>query len=268
MKPLSVVVTGSSQGLGRGLAAEFLRRGHMVVIGSRDPAADALAAQELAGLGGKVLAFTCEVTDLAQVQSLWDAATRAFGAVDIWINNAGLAKGSLPLAAQPANVMQEMLLTNIMGTTNGCQVAFAGMRAQGRGAIYNLAGAGSDGRYVPGMLGYATTKVAVQYFSRWLAREVEGTGVLVGTLSPGLVVTEGMLREHAAVPAAFRAARERYVNIIGDHVETVCAFFVDRILSNRANGAEIVWLTRRKLWGRKWTARLAPRDILSRYRKG
>jgi NAD(P)-dependent dehydrogenase (short-subunit alcohol dehydrogenase family) len=262
----TAVITGSSQGLGKALAAAFLHRGHNVVVGSRDPAADAAAARDLAARGsGRVIAQSCDVGEQAEVQRLWDAAVRAFGRVDIWINNAGLARGSLPIAAQPASVMAEMLRTNVLGTVNGCQVALAGMRAQG-GAIYNLAGAGSDGTYVPGMIGYATTKAAVSAFTRWLAQEVAGQGVLVGSLSPGLVITEGFLREHAAVPAVHRAAREAYVNLIADHVETVADWFVARMLANRRNGAEFVWLTPAKLRWRKFVTRFRPRDVLARYR--
>jgi NAD(P)-dependent dehydrogenase (short-subunit alcohol dehydrogenase family) len=238
-------------------------------VSSRDPVADAAAALDLAALGrGRVIAQSCEVADVAALQHLWDVACRELGPVDIWINNAGLAKGNMPLATQPTAIMQDMLNTNVLGTINGSQVALAGMRPRGRGAVYNLAGAGSDGSYVPGMLGYATTKAAVTWFTRWLAKEVAGQGLIVGSLSPGLVFTEGFLREHAAVPAAHRAGREAYVNIIGDHVETVATWFVDKMLANTKNGAEFVWLTPGKLRWRKFMSRFKPRDVLSRYRTG
>jgi NAD(P)-dependent dehydrogenase (short-subunit alcohol dehydrogenase family) len=264
---VTVVVTGSSQGLGRGLAAAFLERGHNVVVSSLDPAADTTAAAELARRGpGRVIAQSCDVAEHEQVRRLWDVAVAHFGAVDIWINNAGLARGYLPIAAQTPEVMNAMLRTNILGTINGCQVAHAGMRARGYGAIYTLSGAGADGSYVPGMLGYATTKIAVEYFTRWFAREVEGQGVIVGSLSPGLVITEGFLREHAAVPPAARRRREAYVNAIGDHVETVADWFVARMLENRRNGARFVWLTPRRIRLRRWLAKIRRRDLFTTQR--
>jgi NAD(P)-dependent dehydrogenase (short-subunit alcohol dehydrogenase family) len=264
MSASTVVVTGSSQGLGKGLAAAFLDRDCNVVVSSLDPAADAAAVSELAARGrGRIVAQTCDVADAEAVQGLWSAAVQHFGAVDLWINNAGLARGYLPIAAQPADVMEEMLRTNVLGVVTGSKVAHAGMRAQGHGAIYNVSGAGADGSYVPGMIGYATTKIAVEYFSRWFAREVAGQGVLVGTLSPGLVVTEGFLREHAAVPATIRERREAYVNAIGDDVPTVARWFVARMLGNRRHGANLVWLTPGKLRLRTWVARWRRRDLLS-----
>jgi len=262
----TVVITGSGQGLGKGLAAAFLNHGYNVVVSSLDARADLAAAADLGARGrGRVIAQACDVSDRAQVQNLWDVAVRTFGAVDIWVNNAGLARGYLPIASQAPEVMDGLLRANVLGTVNGCQVAHAGMRVQGHGAIYNLAGAGSDGAYAPGMIGYATTKIAVEFFTRWFAREVAGQGVIVGSLSPGLVITEGFLREHAAVPPELRRHREAYVNAIGDHVETVAEWFVARMIANRRNGARFVWLTPRKLLVRKWLAKIRRRDVLSRY---
>jgi len=268
MSTSTVVVTGSSQGLGKGLAAAFLDRGCNVVVSSLDAAADSAAVADLGARGrGRVVAQSCDVCDRPQVQRLWDVAVRAFGSVEIWFNNAGLARGYLPISVQAPEVMEDLLRTNVLGTVNGCQVAHAGMRGQGRGAIYNLAGAGADGTYVPGMIGYATTKIAVEYFSRWFAREVAGQGVIVGSLSPGLVITEGFLREHAAVPPDVRRYREAYVNAIGDDVETVATWFATQIIDNRRNGARFVWLTPRKLMWRKWLAKVRRRDLLSRHMK-
>src|SRR3546814_6454288 len=102
---------------------------------------------------------------------------------------------------------------------HGGQVAFQGMRAAG-GAFYNGFGAGSDVRPIDHMIGYSTTKRAVQFLTQSLVGEVRGLPVLVGAISPGLVMTDGFLREHARLPhGPERMARERWVNVIGDHVE-------------------------------------------------
>ena len=88
-----VVVTGSTKGIGKGLAREFLKRGHSVVISGRKQADAEAVATELgpeAVSGVKASGVACEVTDYAHVQNLWDKAIAAFGRVDIWINNAGM----------------------------------------------------------------------------------------------------------------------------------------------------------------------------------
>ena len=266
MTARTVVITGSSQGLGKGLADAFLRHGHNVIVSSQDPAADTAAAMELAAIGtGRVISQSCDVADAAQVQRLWDVAVREFGAVDVWINNAGYARGSLPLADQPPAVMETMLRANVLGTINGCQVALAGMRKQGGGKVYNVVGAGWDGVYVPGMIGYATTKAAITWFTRWLAKEVAGQGPLVGHISPGMVITEGFLREHVMTPAAMRPWRDAYVNAMADHVDAIAPWFVDKMLANERNGAEIVWLTPLRMKWRMWAAKVRKRDVLSRY---
>jgi NAD(P)-dependent dehydrogenase (short-subunit alcohol dehydrogenase family) len=146
---------------------------------------------------------------------------------------------------------------------NGCQQAARAMAGR-PGAIYNLYGAGSDGRPVPGMIGYATTKRAVQFYTQALAAELEGSPLIVGGLSPGLVLTEGFFREHAKVPASARPAREAVVNILGDEVATLARWVVRIVLSNRDTGREFTWLTARKLRMRR--SAIPPRDVLAPYR--
>ena len=107
----------------------------------------------------------------------------------------------------------------------------------------------------------------MQFLTEALAKEAAGSGVIVGAISPGLVITEGFLREHAKTPPEMRAGREAVVNLIGDHVETVASWIVRRITTNADNGHTFVWLTPAKLRRRKQTATLRPRDILARYRK-
>ena len=97
----NVVITGSTRGIGLGLAKEFRRLGHSVVVSSRGSAAVAAAVAEVSAApgSGTVVGQPCDVGQRDQVQALWDAAAAGLGGVDIWINNAGLAgpKLNLPL---------------------------------------------------------------------------------------------------------------------------------------------------------------------------
>jgi len=83
----TVVITGSTRGIGHGLAVEFLKRGCAVVISGRNKSVVDKEAQQLAQTYGRdrVAGIPCEVTDLGQVQALWDGAKKIFGHVDIWI---------------------------------------------------------------------------------------------------------------------------------------------------------------------------------------
>lgn len=256
----TAIVTGSTRGIGRALAAALLARGVRVAICSPD--ADE-AARVADALGPLAIGIGCDVTSPDAVQALWDAATVAFGRVDLWINNAGLALTGTTLAQLRPGDFTRMLEINVTGTLLGCQVAIRGMTAQGGGAIYNMLGAGADGQTVPRMAGYATSKAAVTFLTRSLADELAGGPILVGGLSPGLVITEGFLREHARTPADALAAREAVVNLIGDHPETIARWAAWIVLRNRTHGRLFTWLTPEKIARRR--AR-GPRDVLSRYR--
>ncbi len=89
----AVVVTGSSKGVGLGLAQEFLKRGCSVTISSRGKGKVEEEVKKLGEEFGseKVMGKVCDVADSGQVQELWNAAKQRFGRVDIWINNAGIA---------------------------------------------------------------------------------------------------------------------------------------------------------------------------------
>jgi NAD(P)-dependent dehydrogenase (short-subunit alcohol dehydrogenase family) len=258
------VVTGSTKGIGFALARELLRRGHGVVVSGRTQAAvdDAVERLEPEATGeATVHGLAVDVTDPAQVEKLWDAAVEALGGVDLWINNAGVANTTRPIVETPAGDVRTMVTTNMLGTVYGCQVAVRGMRATG-GQVFNILGGGSDGRIRPGMGVYSATKRGLDSFTRALVKEVAGTDVRVGQVSPGMLITEGWLREAAAAPEQVRDQR-KILNILCDHVDDVAPYLVERMLAAGKNGDAIKWLTpgrmtRKFLTGRK-------RDVLSRY---
>lgn len=270
----SVVITGSTQGLGFGYAQEFLRRGHQVVVSGRvqrsvDAASVRLTA-EFPAAASRVAGLACDVSQLADVQALWDFAKQRFGRVDIWLNNAGFARTGTRFADNTPEEIETMVRANVIGSINAAQVAIAGMREQGGGKLYlTLGGGGASGRVVPGMTVYSTTKRAVKYLADCLVkerREAKDESILVGTISPGVNITEGMLRELRAVPSAERAKAIKQLNFIGEHVETTTPWIVERILGDTRQGNDITWLTSGRLAKRAFAALLGgKRDITSRY---
>lgn len=271
-----VVITGSTQGLGFGYAQAFLQRGHHVVVSGRmqsgvDAAIDRLEADTVVGAGAAI-GQACEVSDLAQVQALWDFAVRGFGPVDIWLHNAGYARTGVSFAATKPEEIAAMVRANVIGSMNSAQVAVAGMSAQPQGGklFLTLGGGGATGRVVPGMTVYSTTKRAVKYFADSLVKErrkAKDDRVLVGTISPGVNITEGLLREMRALPQAERAKALRQLEFIGEHVSTTTPWIVERILAADKQGEDITWLTTGKLLGRGLGMVVGrKRDVLSRYR--
>jgi len=269
----SVVITGSTQGLGFGYAREFLRRGHNVAICGRsqdkvDAALARLAAD--AAPPARAIGRACDASRIEDLQDLWDQAVAGFGRVDIWLNNAGYARTGARFADNTPEQIEAMVRANVIGSMNAAQVAIAGMKRQGGGKLYlTLGGGGATGRVVPGMAVYSTTKRAVKYFADALVkerREAGDDGLLIGTISPGVNITEGMLREFAEQAPTARAAALRQLNFIGEHVETTTPWIVGRILADTRQGNDITWLTTGRLLGRGVSMLFGgKRDVLSRY---
>ena len=263
----TVVVTGGTRGIGKGMAREFLKRGHQVVVCGRSEESAAAAAGELAE-HGEVLGKGCDVSDYASVQALWEAAVERFGGVDIWINNAGISNRRVPVTELAPDEVAEVVNANLIGSFNGCRVAIKGMRRQERGgAVYVFEGFGSNGMTAPGLTPYGSTKRAITYLAQSLAKEVRGSNVIVGALSPGIVITDMSML--AAGRDSKRAAQANKIyNILGDKVERVTPWLVEKVLANRKNGAYIRWLTRLRSAGRFFCPVYHRRNIVGDYAPG
>ena len=267
----SVVITGSTKGIGFGYAREFLKRGHSVCITGRNATEVAQAVETLAKEaqgGARVIGVPCDVAVITQVQMVWDKAAADFGKVDIWINNAGFARTGVKLLQLTPAEMKTMVESNVIGTINGSQVAARGMKAQGQGALFNTLGGGHDGRVLPGMIGYGTTKRAIRYFTDSLVKEQKGGPVKVGMISPGVNISDGMIREMNALTPAERKKALWIMNVLGDQVQTTTPWLVDHMLAAVASGAHgkhIAWMTGAKLMGRFLMAGFKKRDLFSRF---
>lgn len=157
-----IVITGSTRGIGFGLARAFCERGCSVVVTGR--ARDAVDAA-VARLGEHAVGCVCDVSDAARLESLWAAACDAFGGVDVWINNAGTCNAIRPFVELDAGEVRRVLDTNLYGAMMGSHVALRGMLRQGHGKLFNMEGWGSHGETSPGMAPYSTTKRAIRYFT-------------------------------------------------------------------------------------------------------
>lgn len=261
---MNVVITGSTKGIGLGMAREFLQRGHDVMISSRRPAA---VEQTVIELGQRfpdrrVAGQPCDVADYAQVQALWDAAAQALGRVDIWINNAGRDGIKAPFFAIPQEDFVQTINTNMLGLLNCNRIVIPGMYQQGGGKIFNMEGFGSNGQTRPTASVYGSTKYALHYFTKAVAKELEGTPVKMFFLSPGIVITDML------VPPPERRGKgweqsKKILNILADTVETVTPFLVEGILKAEKNGDAVRWLTPWKIRRRFFMSIFRKRDVFS-----
>jgi len=259
----TIIITGSTRGIGRGLAENFLNMGHQVVISGRTTTSVNQALESLANAspGGRLLGVPCDVSDFSQLEQLWQTASQHFGKIDIWINNAGIAQPQMPFWELTESQITELVKINVTGAMFGARVALAGFLAQGEGALYNMEGLGSDGRKVEGLTLYGSSKRALQYLTDSLTDEVKGTGVLVGAIRPGMVMTDLILKQYQGRdPSEWESARKIF-NILADRLEVVTPFLAKRIIRNQKNGAMISWLSQGKVIWRFLTAGIKKRDV-------
>jgi NAD(P)-dependent dehydrogenase (short-subunit alcohol dehydrogenase family) len=240
----TIVITGSTRGIGYGLADTFLKLGCSVAISSRtQPNVDMAVATLSRSYGSaQLMGLTCDVTRFEQVRGLWNAAKVRFGTVDIWINNAGVNAGRIPFWQLASDDVQATVQTNLIGAMNGAAVAIGGMLQQGSGAVYNMEGLGSNGRKIKGLTLYGTTKYGLAYLTDALAVETRGTPVIVGAIRPGMVVTDLLTKPFEGKPAEWEQAK-RVFNLLAERAETVTPWIADQVLANTKTGIRIQWLT-------------------------
>jgi NAD(P)-dependent dehydrogenase (short-subunit alcohol dehydrogenase family) len=260
----SVVITGSTRGIGYSLAAAFLERDCAVTISGRTVEAVNEAVTKLCAKYSKelVFGFACDVTDCLQVQMLWEKSQAHFGRIDIWINNAGTAVPMMKFWELKPEQYDEVVRTNILGTMYGTKVALTGMLAKGQGALYNLEGFGAKGRGMLGMTLYGSTKAAVHFIDRSLAMEIKGSPVITGAVAPGMVITDMITRQFIGREAELEKSK-RVLNIIGERAETVAPVLVEKILGNKKNGVTITYSSSIRMFGKFLTAPFRKRDLFS-----
>lgn len=261
----TVVITGSTRGIGRGLAENFLASGCRVIVSARSQGKVDEAVSELQAVYGAdaVAGLRCEITSEQELAELWAFACEK-GPVDYWINNAGMSIVRKPLAEQSADDLRRIVDTNLTGLLLACKVALAGMQKQGFGQIWNMEGFGSTGQTNTGMAAYGATKRALNYVTTSLQKEVKGSAVQVNTLSPGIVVTDLLVGDYDFTSSEWQKTR-KILNILGDTVETVTPYLVQGVLKARKSGSRVAWLTMRKAFWRFLTAGFNKRDLFAAY---
>jgi NAD(P)-dependent dehydrogenase (short-subunit alcohol dehydrogenase family) len=265
----NVVVTGSTKGIGRGLAEEFVRRGHNVTVSSRSADDAQRVATQLAQLGpGKAAGTACDVSAKAQVQALWDYASSRFGSVDIWINNAGHATARFLVHELPERLVHTLIDSNLKGAVFGSQVAITGMRAQGHGALYNVLGGSFQGnRLTPNMGVYSATKAGIWRLTKYLLEENKNRGLMIGSISPGMLISDNWFDEQKHLTEEEWLQVKPLLNTLCDYVETATPWIVDQVLANKDYGKRIAWLTGGKIIKRFFDAKVLgrKRDLFSRF---
>lgn len=177
-----VFITGATAGFGAAMARIFAKNGHKVIISGRR--ADRL--EELAKeLGGAARPVVLDVTDKASIKTALDGLPAEWRAIDVLINNAGLALGVTPAHTSSLEDWDTMIATNVSGLVAMTRAILPDMVARGSGTVINLGSVAGDTPY-PGGNVYGATKAFVEQFTLNLRADLVGTGVRATNLAPGL----------------------------------------------------------------------------------
>jgi 2-dehydro-3-deoxy-L-rhamnonate dehydrogenase (NAD+) len=188
LKGRTAIVTGGARGIGFAIAQRMAKSGAKVVLWDLDTAAAQGAAQALLQ-SGAVSVETVDVTDEASVGKAAAAHMRAFGKIDILINNAGITGGNAPLWELAPDVWRQVVEVNLIGPYLTCRAVVPHMIAAGYGRIVNIASiAGKEGN--PNASHYSASKAGLIALTKSLAKELATKGVLVNCITPAAAKTE------------------------------------------------------------------------------
>ena len=244
----NIVITGSTRGIGLAMAKEFLKAGCNITLSGRHALPSETLVTELEQYHDQYHYVPCNVQNYKDHEVLWDTASKKWGSIDIWINNAGQnCPHEFAYDTDPMKTAA-VINTNILGMIYGSQVAAKNMLLQGNGQIWNMEGLGSNDMIQLKTILYGTTKHALTYFTKGLAKELEGTPVKAGRLSPGMMPTDFITKtpDGTESPVIKDKNFQFVFNTLADRPETVAAFFVPGMLKNTKNNAHLVWLTNTK----------------------
>jgi 3-oxoacyl-[acyl-carrier protein] reductase len=184
------LITGSSKGIGAAIAQRLAADGASVVINYSRSAAPAEAlVQRIQSVGGKAVAVQADLSNPADIGTLVLAATKAFGRLDILINNAGVYK-FLPLEAITVEHIDKHFNLNVKALLLATQAAVPHFAPEG-GVVINIS-SGISLTPAPASAVYSGTKAAVDVITRVLAMELGPRKIRVVGVSPGVTVTEGL----------------------------------------------------------------------------
>lgn len=225
MKKKTAIITGANKGIGYGLARELVAHGYEVWIGARNRELGLKAASEL-----KANFLQIDVTSSQSIREAFKEFSNTHESLDLLINNAGVYMMGKDDVAPIATIeaIKETFEVNFLGVINVTQTFLPLLKKSSEAHILNISsGMGSQGmmsdpdsfiKDYPMMLGYCSSKAALNTFTILLAKELKGSGVRVNSICPGYVDTE--LNGHSGVLTTAESAKNIYKRILDQSTET------------------------------------------------
>lgn len=184
----TVLVTGSSRGIGKAIALEFAKNGWNVVINARNEKLLLEVKEEILSYGVDCLCFALNIGDYTSVSEMFEQIKQKFGTINVLVNNAGISKIGLLQDMSPAE-WNEIVQTNLTSVFNCCKLAIPLMLTVGQGKIINIssvwgvAGASCE-------VAYSATKGGINAFTKALGKELAPSNIQVNAVACGCIDTE------------------------------------------------------------------------------
>jgi 3-oxoacyl-[acyl-carrier protein] reductase len=187
----TVLVTGGTKGIGKGIAQTFLEAGTRLAIVGRDPDAGAHAAAELGAQGGEVVFIRADVSSGADAERMVAETVERFGSLDVLCANAGIFPAAR-LEDMSEDDIDAIFATNVKGTMLAVKAAVPELARSGHGRVIITSSITGPITGYPGWSHYGATKAAQLGFLRTVAIELAGYGITVNAVMPGNIESEGL----------------------------------------------------------------------------
>jgi len=221
-----VVITGASSGLGENTARHLAGLGAILVLGARRKDRLDAIVKDITAKGGKALAVTVDVSKRDQVEALIQEALKAYGKIDVLVNNAGVMPIA-PLAALKVDEWERAIDINIKGVLYGIAAALPVFQKARSGHFINLSSVAGFKVFAPGGSVYSGTKFAVSAISEGLRMETRKDNIRVTILSPGAIESE--LKEGSSDEASVKNVKDFYkIAIPADSVARAIAYAIEQ----------------------------------------
>ena len=252
LKHKVAIVTGANSGIGKAIVLELAKQGARTVINYIvDPEATKTLERQISEIGGQALGVKADVSKLADLERLVDAAVSKFGRVDIMVNNAGIQTRT-SLLDTTEEQYETVMAVNLKSAFFGTQIAARQMIKQGSGGrIINITSVHEDWP-MPGNTAYCLAKGGMRMLTRTAGLELAGHNILVVGVGPGAVATpmnrdpmndpEKLARLRAGIPLRRMARPEEIAGLVaflagdGGAYVTATTIFADGGIMHRSDG--------------------------------